>query len=164
MLNIHKLALSLTLVLLFGVCGVTWAANDVDDTSSDSPSATEQDWTQLDDDEEELVSALVERLNAARPDILLVGMGTPLQERWVAVHRHELDLQRNVVDPRYDLLDRVPLVVDRHHHRQLPRTPDRAAHPALSSTSPDSVRTGGTRSAPRSASERNSRRTSQITW
>ncbi|MDT8444416.1 MAG: VacJ family lipoprotein [Desulfuromonadales bacterium] len=55
MLNIHKLVLSLTLVLLFGVCGETWAANDAGETKPDSLSATEQDWTQLDEDEEELV-------------------------------------------------------------------------------------------------------------
>ncbi|MGK2943690.1 MAG: MlaA family lipoprotein [Desulfuromonadales bacterium] len=55
MLNIHKLVLSLTLVLLFGVCGVTRAASDAGETTPDSLSATEQDWTQLDDDEEELV-------------------------------------------------------------------------------------------------------------
>jgi phospholipid-binding lipoprotein MlaA len=54
MLNIHKLILSLTLVLLFGVCGVTWAASGAGETTPDSMSATEQDWTQLDDDEEEL--------------------------------------------------------------------------------------------------------------
>ena len=31
-------------------------------------------------------------INAARPDILLVGMGTPLQEKWIAAHREELDV------------------------------------------------------------------------
>jgi len=31
--------------------------------------------------------ALLARVNHARPDIVLVGMGTPLQERWVATHR-----------------------------------------------------------------------------
>lgn len=33
---------------------------------------------------------LLDRLNAARPDLLLVGMGTPLQERWVDAHRAQI--------------------------------------------------------------------------
>jgi N-acetylglucosaminyldiphosphoundecaprenol N-acetyl-beta-D-mannosaminyltransferase len=32
-------------------------------------------------------AAVVARMNAFAPDIVLVGMGTPLQERWVAAHR-----------------------------------------------------------------------------
>jgi N-acetylglucosaminyldiphosphoundecaprenol N-acetyl-beta-D-mannosaminyltransferase len=32
----------------------------------------------------------VARINAAQPDILLVGMGTPLQEDWVRAHRGEI--------------------------------------------------------------------------
>lgn len=36
--------------------------------------------------------ALIDRINAARPAILLVGMGTPLQERWVAERRHLLEV------------------------------------------------------------------------
>ena len=31
-------------------------------------------------------------VNAACPDILLVGMGTPVQERWLAAHRQALDV------------------------------------------------------------------------
>lgn len=31
-------------------------------------------------------------VNAVRPDILLVGMGTPLQEKWIAARRAELDV------------------------------------------------------------------------
>lgn len=31
--------------------------------------------------------ALIARINAARPDIVLVGMGTPVQEAWVAANR-----------------------------------------------------------------------------
>jgi N-acetylglucosaminyldiphosphoundecaprenol N-acetyl-beta-D-mannosaminyltransferase len=30
-------------------------------------------------------------INQARPDLLFVGMGTPIQERWVAEHRDALD-------------------------------------------------------------------------
>jgi N-acetylglucosaminyldiphosphoundecaprenol N-acetyl-beta-D-mannosaminyltransferase len=36
--------------------------------------------------------AAIAAVNAARPDILLVGMGTPTQERWIAAHRQELDV------------------------------------------------------------------------
>jgi N-acetylglucosaminyldiphosphoundecaprenol N-acetyl-beta-D-mannosaminyltransferase len=32
------------------------------------------------------------RVNAARPDILLVGMGTPRQEKWIEARRAELDV------------------------------------------------------------------------
>lgn len=32
----------------------------------------------------------IEKINAARPHVLLVGMGNPLQERWIHDHRHEL--------------------------------------------------------------------------
>ncbi len=34
---------------------------------------------------------LLEALNAARPDVVLVGMGTPEQERWVAAHRARIE-------------------------------------------------------------------------
>ena len=36
-------------------------------------------------------AAAVAAVNAAHPHILLVGMGTPIQERWIAAHRDELD-------------------------------------------------------------------------
>lgn len=36
--------------------------------------------------------ALIARINAAAPDLLLVGMGTPIQERWVAANRHRLEV------------------------------------------------------------------------
>jgi N-acetylglucosaminyldiphosphoundecaprenol N-acetyl-beta-D-mannosaminyltransferase len=35
--------------------------------------------------------AIVQRINAARPDIVWVGLGCPLQERWMASHRDRLD-------------------------------------------------------------------------
>lgn len=35
--------------------------------------------------------ALIARINACRPDIVLVGMGTPVQERWVAANRARID-------------------------------------------------------------------------
>lgn len=35
--------------------------------------------------------AVVARINAARPDIVLVGMGTPIQERWTAANRAAID-------------------------------------------------------------------------
>lgn len=37
-------------------------------------------------------SALVEQINDAAPDVLLVGMGMPRQEQWVARHRDRLDV------------------------------------------------------------------------
>lgn len=35
--------------------------------------------------------AAVERINAARPDVVWVGLGCPRQERWMAAHREQLD-------------------------------------------------------------------------
>ena len=35
--------------------------------------------------------AVLEEINAAAPDILLVGLGMPLQEHWLAQNRHRLD-------------------------------------------------------------------------
>lgn len=35
--------------------------------------------------------AIVARINAARPDIVWVGLSTPKQERWMAAHLHRLD-------------------------------------------------------------------------
>ena len=37
-------------------------------------------------------SEAIAAVNTARPGILLVGMGTPEQERWIAAHRSELDV------------------------------------------------------------------------
>jgi N-acetylglucosaminyldiphosphoundecaprenol N-acetyl-beta-D-mannosaminyltransferase len=36
-------------------------------------------------------AALVERVNAARPDLVWVGLSTPKQERWMAAHRAKLE-------------------------------------------------------------------------
>jgi N-acetylglucosaminyldiphosphoundecaprenol N-acetyl-beta-D-mannosaminyltransferase len=38
-----------------------------------------------------LLAGTIAAINAAQPDIVLVGMGTPTQEKWVAAHRTELD-------------------------------------------------------------------------
>jgi exopolysaccharide biosynthesis WecB/TagA/CpsF family protein len=35
---------------------------------------------------------VIARINAASPDVLLVGMGNPVQERWIDAHRHELEV------------------------------------------------------------------------
>jgi len=51
MLNIDKTIFGLVLIMLFGFGSLTWAA----ETSGAAPAAPEQDWTQLDADEEELV-------------------------------------------------------------------------------------------------------------
>ena len=37
-------------------------------------------------------SAAIEQVNAARPDVLLVGMGNPIQERWIQRHLRQLDV------------------------------------------------------------------------
>lgn len=55
MRHLHKLAFCLTLVLLCGACSKAWAASDASEATPATQSATEQDWTQLDKDEEELV-------------------------------------------------------------------------------------------------------------
>ncbi len=36
--------------------------------------------------------AMVAEITAARPDVLLLGLGMPLQERWLMENRHKLDL------------------------------------------------------------------------
>lgn len=41
--------------------------------------------------EPSICAAAIGRINAARPHILLVGMGTPIQERWIDEHRSELE-------------------------------------------------------------------------
>lgn len=35
---------------------------------------------------------IIAEINAAKPDVLLVGMGQPLQEAWVSEHRDQLDV------------------------------------------------------------------------
>jgi len=37
-------------------------------------------------------TAAISAVNATHPHILLVGMGTPIQERWIAAHRDELEV------------------------------------------------------------------------
>jgi N-acetylglucosaminyldiphosphoundecaprenol N-acetyl-beta-D-mannosaminyltransferase len=36
---------------------------------------------------------VIEQINRCRPDVLLVGMGNPLQETWLHVHRDQLDVR-----------------------------------------------------------------------
>jgi N-acetylglucosaminyldiphosphoundecaprenol N-acetyl-beta-D-mannosaminyltransferase len=43
-------------------------------------------------DDPTVCAAAIASVNAAHPHILLVGMGTPIQERWIAAHRHQLDV------------------------------------------------------------------------
>lgn len=38
----------------------------------------------------ELTSAVIEKINSARPDVLLVGMGNPFQERWIYQYHDRL--------------------------------------------------------------------------
>jgi len=35
--------------------------------------------------------AVTDRINAVRPDIVLVGLGSPTQEKWIAAHREQID-------------------------------------------------------------------------
>lgn len=39
-----------------------------------------------------LEQRVIAEINALRPDILIVGFGTPYQERWIEKHRQELDV------------------------------------------------------------------------
>lgn len=34
---------------------------------------------------------MIQQINAFKPDILLVGLGTPLQEEWIHTYKHEID-------------------------------------------------------------------------
>jgi N-acetylglucosaminyldiphosphoundecaprenol N-acetyl-beta-D-mannosaminyltransferase len=40
----------------------------------------------------ELTAQAIHQINQADPHVLLVGMGNPLQERWIHAHQHELDV------------------------------------------------------------------------
>jgi N-acetylglucosaminyldiphosphoundecaprenol N-acetyl-beta-D-mannosaminyltransferase len=40
----------------------------------------------------ELTASAVRQINRARPHLLLVGMGNPLQERWIHAHQQQLDV------------------------------------------------------------------------
>ena len=40
-----------------------------------------------------LTAQAIRRINEAKPDLLLVGMGNPLQERWIHEHRDELEVR-----------------------------------------------------------------------
>jgi N-acetylglucosaminyldiphosphoundecaprenol N-acetyl-beta-D-mannosaminyltransferase len=40
--------------------------------------------------DETITAAAIEQINAARPNVLLVGMGNPLQERWIMANRARL--------------------------------------------------------------------------
>jgi len=42
--------------------------------------------------DESLASAAIEKINAARPDVLLVGMGNPVQEQWIHDHLPRLSV------------------------------------------------------------------------
>jgi N-acetylglucosaminyldiphosphoundecaprenol N-acetyl-beta-D-mannosaminyltransferase len=42
--------------------------------------------------DEKLTAAAIEQINAARPDVLLVGMGNPIQERWIAENLSRLEV------------------------------------------------------------------------
>jgi len=63
-------------------------------------------------------AAAIEKINEARPHVLLVGMGNPLQERWIHDHIHELRVPLAIgVGGLFDhwggTLERAPLWVRR---------------------------------------------------
>jgi len=58
MLKVRSLVLGMMIVMLSGAWTVSWAVEDPGDTSEKAPATThavDHDWTQLDDDEEELI-------------------------------------------------------------------------------------------------------------
>jgi len=57
--------------------------------------------------------AVIDEINMLKPDIVLVGFGTPLQEFWIDKHKHELDVA---------VLYAVGAVMD-YHTGRLPRCP-----------------------------------------
>ena len=63
-------------------------------------------------------AAAIAAINEARPNVLLVGMGNPLQERWIHDHLHELEVPLSIgVGGLFDHwggnLERAPLWVRR---------------------------------------------------
>jgi N-acetylglucosaminyldiphosphoundecaprenol N-acetyl-beta-D-mannosaminyltransferase len=40
----------------------------------------------------EIEANVIEEINALKPDIVILGFGTPLQERWIAKHKHSLNV------------------------------------------------------------------------
>jgi N-acetylglucosaminyldiphosphoundecaprenol N-acetyl-beta-D-mannosaminyltransferase len=40
----------------------------------------------------EITTSAIEKVNAARPDVLLVGMGNPLQERWICQNQSRIEV------------------------------------------------------------------------
>jgi N-acetylglucosaminyldiphosphoundecaprenol N-acetyl-beta-D-mannosaminyltransferase len=60
-------------------------------------------------------AAVLEEIRALKPDVLMVGMGMPLQERWIAKHRHSL--------PEVGLFWAVGAVLD-YHTGKVSRCPE----------------------------------------
>ena len=42
--------------------------------------------------DEAILATAIDRINAAGADVLLIGMGNPLQEQWIHRHRHKLNV------------------------------------------------------------------------
>ncbi|MDJ0677701.1 MAG: WecB/TagA/CpsF family glycosyltransferase [Calothrix sp. MO_167.B42] len=53
--------------------------------------------------------AVIKQINQANPNILIVGMGMPIQEKWVSQHRHSLDVNAIMVGGA--IIDRLAGVV-----------------------------------------------------
>jgi N-acetylglucosaminyldiphosphoundecaprenol N-acetyl-beta-D-mannosaminyltransferase len=52
---------------------------------------------------------VVEQINRARPNILIVGMGMPIQENWIRRNRHQLNV--NAIMPGGAIIDRLAGIV-----------------------------------------------------
>lgn len=48
---------------------------------------------------------IVQKINLAKPNILLVGMGMPIQENWIRLHNHQLEV--NAILPCGAVIDRL---------------------------------------------------------
>ncbi|HEY9614266.1 WecB/TagA/CpsF family glycosyltransferase [Allocoleopsis sp.] len=53
--------------------------------------------------------AVIQKINRANPNILIVGMGMPLQENWIRLHRSRLNV--NVIMPGGAVIDRLAGIV-----------------------------------------------------
>ena len=62
----------------------------------------------------EVEARVIAQINEARPDLLIVGFGTPLQEDWITAHRDQLDV--SLIIPLGAVMD--------YFAGQLPRCPE----------------------------------------
>jgi len=70
--------------------------------------------------------AAIEKVNASRPDVLLLGFGMPLQERWLSANMHRLDARVTLsggacIDYVAEVVRRGPRILVDHHMEWLAR-------------------------------------------